>query len=57
MSTITSKAPAAPAPTHAPATPMSLAFIVETLFATNLREKIDADTKGDKSDAAYTWGM
>lgn len=37
--------------------PLSLATIVATLFAVNLREKLDAQTGGDKSDAAFTWGM
>jgi hypothetical protein len=41
----------------APAQPFSLMFIIETLFAVNLREQIDAKTGGDKSDASYTWGM
>jgi hypothetical protein len=41
----------------APAQPFSLMFIIETLFAVNLREQLDANTAGDKSDAAYTWGM
>ena len=30
---------------------------IDALFAVNLREKLDADTSGDKADAAYTWGM
>ena len=38
-------------------TPLTLAGIIATLFAVNLREKLDAETAGDKSDAAYTWGM
>lgn len=54
MTTITNKQTI---PTHAPAQPFSLAFIIETLFAVKLREQLDADTSGDKSDAAYTWGM
>ncbi|NGZ84526.1 hypothetical protein [Duganella aceris] len=55
MTTITTKQ--AVPETFTPATPFSLAFIIETLFAVNLRESLDKDTKGDKSDAAYTWGM
>jgi hypothetical protein len=55
MTTITNKQNLS-TPT-APAQPFSLAFIIETLFAVNLREKLDADTAGDKSDASYTWGM
>jgi hypothetical protein len=54
MTTITNKQTL---PTQAPAQPFSLAFIIETLFAVNLREKLDANTGGDKSDASYTWGM
>jgi hypothetical protein len=55
MTTITTKQ-AAPE-IFTPATPFSLAFIIETLFCVNLREQLDKDTKGDKSDAAYTYGM
>ena len=40
-----------------PAQPFGLALIIEAIFAPTLRGKIDADTAGDKSDAAYTWGM
>jgi hypothetical protein len=40
-----------------PAAPFSLMGFIETLFAVKLREQLDADTKGDKSDAGYTWGM
>jgi hypothetical protein len=54
MTTITNKQAL---PTHAPAQPFSLMFIIETLFAVNLREQLDAKTSGDKSDASYTWGM
>ncbi|MES2148471.1 MAG: hypothetical protein V4508_01645 [Pseudomonadota bacterium] len=54
MTTITSNAPA----NTAPETPtFSLFGIIETLFAVNMREKLDADTSGDKSDAAYHYGM
>jgi hypothetical protein len=31
--------------------------VAATLFNINLRESLDAETTGDKSDAAYTWGM
>jgi hypothetical protein len=34
-----------------------LATFIDALFAVNLREELDAKTSGDKSDAAYTWGM
>lgn len=43
-----------------PATPFrfpSLFSILEILLAVNLREKLDADTGGDKSDASYHFGM
>jgi hypothetical protein len=30
---------------------------IDALFAVDLREELDAKTSGDKSDAAYTWGM
>ena len=36
---------------------LTLASVIAALFAIKLREKLDADTSGDKSDAAYTWGM
>ena len=39
------------------AAPFSLAMIVDTLLCVNLREKLDADTGGDKSDGAYTYGL
>lgn len=35
----------------------TLERIVAALFAVELREALDKDTAGDKSDAAYTWGM
>lgn len=57
MATLTN-APAAPSTkTTTAATPFSLAMIIDTLLFVNLREKLDADTAGDKSDAAYTHGM
>jgi hypothetical protein len=52
MTTITSKQAVRPE-----ATPFSLMFILETIFAVHLRESLDKDTKGDKSDAAYTYGL
>ena len=30
---------------------------IDALFAVNLRQELDAETRGDKADAAYTWGM
>ncbi len=53
MTTITNKA----VPATAPAAPFTLIGLIETLFSIQLREQLDADTKGDKSDAAYHWGM
>lgn len=37
--------------------PFSLFSIIEALFFVNLREELDADTEGDKSDAAYHYGL
>jgi hypothetical protein len=37
--------------------PFSIHNILAMLFAVELREALDAATSGDKSDAAYTWGM
>ena len=54
MTTITSKQTV---PGTAPAAPFSLIAFIEGLLAVRLREQLDADTKGDKSDAAYHWGM
>jgi hypothetical protein len=54
MTTITNKQTR---PATEQATPFSLMFIIETLFAVNLREQLDANTGGDKSDAKYTYGM
>ncbi|MFJ2991010.1 hypothetical protein ACIPF8_24405 [Collimonas sp. NPDC087041] len=31
--------------------------VASTLFGISLREKLDAETKADKADAEYTWGM
>lgn len=35
----------------------SLAAFVAALFQLELREKLNAETCGDQSDGAYTWGM
>lgn len=54
MSNFTTTAPAGstyPAPTF------SFASIIDALFMTKLREELDADTTGDKSDAAYHYGL
>jgi hypothetical protein len=54
MTSITSTAPAGstyPAPSY------SFSSIIATLFMVNLREKLDAETSGDKSDARYTYGL
>jgi hypothetical protein len=54
MSSITSTAPAGstyPAPTF------SFTSLIAAIFLVNLREKVDAETSGDKSDAAYTYGL
>ncbi len=53
MTTITSNA-TSPATTD---TSFSLINFVAALFQVELREKLDADTAGDKSDAAYHWGL
>jgi len=53
MTTITNKQ----THTETPAQPFSLMFIIETIFGVHLREQLDANTGGDKSDAKYTWGM
>ncbi|MGV7206349.1 hypothetical protein ACLB1G_00670 [Oxalobacteraceae bacterium A2-2] len=41
----------------APVEPFSLMGIISFIFALELREKLDADTGGDKSDAAYHYGL
>jgi hypothetical protein len=54
MTSITSTAPAGstyPAPSY------SFSSIIAALFMVDLREKLDAETSGDKSDAAYTYGL
>jgi hypothetical protein len=35
----------------------NLERLLAMLFAVELREALDKDTGGDKSDAAYTWGL
>jgi hypothetical protein len=37
--------------------PMTLSGLVASVFSVSLREKLDADTGGDRADAPYTWGM
>ncbi len=32
-------------------------LVVSTVLMLNLRESLDADTAGDKSDAAFAYGM
>ena len=47
----------APAGSTFPAPSFSLASFVAALFMVDLREKLDADTTGEKSDAAYAYGL
>lgn len=54
MSTMTNTAPAG---STYPAPSFSFATLLDTLFMTKLREELDAETAGDKSDAAYTYGL
>ena len=54
MTSITSTAPAAPS---YPIALFSFPSLLAALFMVNLREKLDAETSGDKSDAAYTYGL
>lgn len=54
MTSITHTAPAGP---RFPAPKFTLASLVAALFMVELREKLDADTSGDKSDAAHTYGL
>jgi hypothetical protein len=35
----------------------NLERLIAVLFAVELREALDKDIGGDKSDAAYTWGL
>lgn len=58
MATLTNAVtPSTTTKTTPAAAPFSLAMIVDTLLCVNLREKLDADTGGDKSDGAYTYGL
>ena len=54
MTTITSTAPAG---STYPAPSFSLTSFIAALFMVNLREKLDAETSGDKSDAAFKYGL
>jgi hypothetical protein len=54
MTSITSTAPAG---STYPAPSFSFSSIIAALFMVDLREKLDAETSGDKSDAAYTYGL
>ena len=54
MTSITNTAPAG---STFPAPSFTIASIVEALFMTRLREELDAETDGDKSDAAFHYGM
>ena len=47
----------APAGSTFPAPSFSLTSIISALFMINLREQLDAETAGDKSDAAYAYGL
>ena len=54
MTTITSNATT---PSRPDSVPFSWFAILDILFAVNLRDKIDADTGGDKSDASHHYGL
>jgi hypothetical protein len=54
MTSIASVPPATPS---YPAPLFSFPSLLAALFMVNLREKLDAETGGDKSDAAYTYGL
>jgi hypothetical protein len=54
MTTISTQATSSNKPTKQP---LTLAGLVAAFFMVDLREKLDAQTAGDKTDAAYTWGM
>ncbi|SDY97696.1 hypothetical protein SAMN04515617_1399 [Collimonas sp. OK242] len=56
MSTLTTNASIRTNRNKAPLT-LSVASLIAVLFAVNVRESLDAATAGDKSDAAFTWGM
>jgi hypothetical protein len=47
----------APAGSTFPAPSFSFSSFIDALFMVKLREKLDADTAGDKSDAAYACGL
>ena len=49
MTTITATAPARSA--------FSFASLIAAFFMLDLREQLDAETGGDKSDAAYAYGL
>ena len=54
MTSITSTAPAG---STYPAPSFSLISFVAAFFMVNLREQLDAETSGDKSDSAYGYGL
>lgn len=54
MSSITQSAPAG---STFPAPSFSFSSLLAALFMVKLREQLDADTAGDKSDAAYAYGL
>jgi hypothetical protein len=56
MTSITLTAPAG-STFPAPAPSFSFSSFIDALFMVKLREKLDADTAGDKSDAAYACGL
>ena len=37
--------------------PLTLAAVIAAVFMVNLRESLDAATSGDKSDAAFAYGL
>ena len=47
----------APAQSTFPAPSFSFTSFIAALFMVNLREQLDAETSGDKSDAAYAYGL
>ncbi|WLI87664.1 hypothetical protein Q4S45_13025 [Massilia sp. R2A-15] len=49
MTTITATAPTG--------STFSFAALIGAFFMLNLREQLDAETGGDKSDAAYAYGL
>ena len=54
MTSITNTAPAG---STYPAPLFSFPSLLAALLMVNLREILDAETSGDKSDAAYTYGL